>query len=86
MWRVTDDSLAIAFAMILLYGLSALSERISMAFVRMKGIEGLMYVPEENGGVKKHPCKDCYACQMCSDNRCALCRREVNCNKSQTEK
>ncbi|MGC9324132.1 MAG: hypothetical protein ACP5G0_05205 [Desulfomonilia bacterium] len=44
-----------------------------MAFERMVGIEGLVFVPEEHRGNKKHPCPDCYFCQMCSDNRCSLC-------------
>ncbi len=44
-----------------------------MAFIRMKGIEGLVYVPEDTGAAKKHPCADCYHCQWCSDNRCELC-------------
>ncbi|HOO39413.1 MAG TPA: hypothetical protein PLV78_13925 [Deltaproteobacteria bacterium] len=52
-----------------------------MAFVRMKGVKGLVYVPEENSGLKKHPCKDCYACQMCSDSRCMLCLKEEPCIK-----
>ena len=44
-----------------------------MAFIRIENIKGMVYVPEEDGGVKKHPCPDCYACQICSDARCELC-------------
>jgi hypothetical protein len=44
-----------------------------MAFERMKGVEGLVYVPEDDGRLKKQPCKDCYHCQWCSDTRCDLC-------------
>ncbi|MGC4122723.1 MAG: hypothetical protein QM765_50760 [Myxococcales bacterium] len=46
-----------------------------MAFKRMKGVVGLVYVPDEDGGEKKHPCADCYSCQWCSDERCRLCLR-----------
>ena len=44
-----------------------------MAFIRMKDVEGLVFVPEDTGAAKKHPCADCYHCQWCSDNRCTLC-------------
>jgi hypothetical protein len=50
-----------------------------MAFVEMPGFKGKVYVPEKKpGSAKKHPCKDCYACQMCSDDRCNLCLRQKN--------
>lgn len=52
-----------------------------MAFIRMKGVEGLVYVPEDDGSPKKHPCKDCYFCQWCSDNRCDLCLKSKTCKK-----
>jgi len=52
-----------------------------MAFVRMKGIAGLLYVPDENGGAKKHPCRDCFHCQWCSDNKCGLCLHGEACSK-----
>ncbi|HEY3448597.1 MAG TPA: hypothetical protein VGK67_19730 [Myxococcales bacterium] len=45
-----------------------------MAFKRMRGVEGLVYVPDE-GGAKKHPCRDCHFCQWCSDDRCGMCRK-----------
>ncbi|HQP32449.1 MAG TPA: hypothetical protein PLB81_14075 [Deltaproteobacteria bacterium] len=44
-----------------------------MPFIRIENIKGMVYVPEDTGGLKKHPCPDCYACQMCSDARCELC-------------
>jgi len=53
-----------------------------MAFVRMKGVEGLVYVPEDNGGSKKHPCNDCYYCQWCSENKCELCLKTKPCYKT----
>ncbi len=49
-----------------------------MPFVRLPGVEGKVYVPEaDSKGRKKHPCKDCHSCQMCSDDRCAVCRGQV---------
>ena len=27
----------------------------------------------KNGKEQKHPCKDCYSCQFCSDTRCRIC-------------
>lgn len=53
-----------------------------MAFVRMKGIEGLLYVPDDNDNKKKHPCEDCHCCQWCSDNRCSLCLGNTSCSKA----
>jgi hypothetical protein len=50
-----------------------------MAFKRMNGVEGLVYVPEDDGVLKKHPCVDCYSCQWCSDNRCDLCLKAKSC-------
>ncbi|MBN2297149.1 MAG: hypothetical protein JXM72_01070 [Deltaproteobacteria bacterium] len=44
-----------------------------MAFERMKGVKGLVYVPENTECKKKHPCEDCFSCRMCSDIRCELC-------------
>jgi hypothetical protein len=51
-----------------------------MAFVTIPGFKGKLYVPEETpGSLKKHPCKDCYACQICSDDRCNLCLIQKSC-------
>jgi hypothetical protein len=55
-----------------------------MAFIRMKGVEGLVYVPQDDGGLKKHPCEDCYFCQWCSDNRCDLCLKAKSCKNNVT--
>jgi hypothetical protein len=46
-----------------------------MPFIQLPGVTGKIYVPEEKpAGEKKHNCKDCHCCQMCSDERCNLCR------------
>jgi hypothetical protein len=46
-----------------------------MAWVNVPGLAGKVYVPEEAGQVqKKHPCKSCFACQWCDENRCQVCR------------
>jgi hypothetical protein len=48
-----------------------------MTFIKVPGLEGKVYVPETNLEIhKKHPCKDCFSCQMCTDNRCILCREQ----------
>ena len=50
-----------------------------MAWVKMKGVEGLVFQPESHGK-KKHNCPDCFECAWCSDARCKICL-----SKSQTE-
>jgi len=47
-----------------------------MPWQTIPGFRGKVYVPEimENG--KKHPCRDCFACQNCSEERCQVCRAE----------
>ena len=48
-----------------------------MAFIKLPGIEGWVFEPEETpGSRKKHDCPDCFYCQMCSDMRCRSCRKE----------
>jgi hypothetical protein len=48
-----------------------------MPFVKMPGVTGQVYVPEEiSGNRRKHPCPDCFACQQCSDDRCNVCRSQ----------
>ncbi|MEJ5360053.1 MAG: hypothetical protein WHT06_15445 [Desulfobacterales bacterium] len=47
-----------------------------MAFEKIPGIPGRCYRPE-GCGRRKHPCGDCFCCQFCRDERCALCRREA---------
>jgi len=44
-----------------------------VAFERIAGIPGKCYRPEGRGR-RKHPCRDCFSCQLCSQERCALCR------------
>lgn len=56
-----------------------------MAFIRIQGLKGLVYVPEGADGPKKHDCPDCYACQMCSDARCELCLKAKTCPRSRKE-
>jgi hypothetical protein len=52
-----------------------------MPFVRIEGEEGLFYVPEDDGLKKKHPCKDCFCCQWCDDERCAQCLKRKCCDR-----
>ncbi len=56
-----------------------------MPFVKMPGVTGKVYVPETiPGQPQKYPCPDCFACQQCSDDRCAVCRsQEFPCNHGQ---
>ncbi|MFA5291991.1 MAG: hypothetical protein WC496_03050 [Phycisphaerae bacterium] len=58
-----------------------------MAFIRIPGIPGKVYQPQ-GGGTKKHNCKDCFFCQMCSDERCLLClkRKSGKCRKKSKSK
>ena len=44
-----------------------------MPYKDIPGFKGKLYIPEESKNPKKHDCKDCYSCQMCSDTRCAIC-------------
>jgi len=45
-----------------------------MPFVKAKGIDGLVFIPDtENSTHKKHPCRDCSACRNCSDSACRIC-------------
>jgi len=45
-----------------------------MPFVCRPGLTGKIYMPEESPGlVKKHDCKNCFACQACGNDRCRLC-------------
>ena len=47
-----------------------------MPFVTIPGLKGKVYVPESDNTGKKHPCRDCFSCQHCSDDRCAVCRTQ----------
>ena len=48
-----------------------------MPFKEIPGLPGKVYIPEQNPDApKKHDCPDCFSCQMCSDSRCRVCRRQ----------
>ena len=47
-----------------------------MPWLTVPGLTGKVYVPEFMQEGKKHPCKDCFACQNCSEERCTICRGE----------
>lgn len=46
-----------------------------MPWQTVPGLTGKVYVPEFLQEGKKHPCKDCFACQNCSEERCRVCRK-----------
>jgi hypothetical protein len=57
-----------------------------MPFVEMPGVTGLVWQPEKQPSEeKKHPCADCFSCQWCDDERCALCLKRCG-GKSCAEK
>ncbi len=37
-------------------------------------VPGRVFVPILRGE-RKHPCRECFACQWCADPRCDACRR-----------
>ena len=45
-----------------------------MSFKKLPDNRGLIYVPEWPVCEKKHPCRDCFSCQWCSNERCRVCR------------
>ncbi len=46
-----------------------------MVWVNVPGLAGKVYVPEDASQVQqKHPCKACFSCQWCDENRCRVCR------------
>jgi hypothetical protein len=48
-----------------------------MPFVTIPGLQGKVYVPRKpDECVCKHPCKDCFSCQNCGDDRCRICRNQ----------
>ena len=47
-----------------------------MAWQTIPGVTGKVFVPDEGVKAKKHPCKDCFACQNCGQERCRVCRQE----------
>lgn len=44
-----------------------------MRFVRIKGVEGLVFEPDGAEAPRKHRCPDCHSCQWCGDDRCRTC-------------
>ena len=49
---------------------------LNMPFVNIKGFPGKVYVPEAPPEApKKHPCPDCFSCQVCGDDRCRTCQK-----------
>ena len=48
-----------------------------MPFIYRPGLNGKVYVPEQLPGQKKHNCKACFSCQVCSDDRCNLCLEQT---------
>ena len=52
-----------------------------MPFTAVRGLKGKVYVPAQpKEGIRKHPCKDCYSCQVCSDERCSVCLSQKSCH------
>lgn len=57
-----------------------------MPFITKEGIKGKIFVPDEKTIIKKHPCKDCFYCQFCSDEKCSLClKKKASDDKSKKE-
>jgi len=49
-----------------------------MPFEQRPGLPGKVYVPARDSKCgRKHPCRDCFACQNCSNERCGLCLRSA---------
>jgi hypothetical protein len=47
-----------------------------MPWIKMPGLDGRVYVPPEAVDAShKNDCPDCFHCQLCSADRCRLCRR-----------
>ncbi len=53
-----------------------------MAFITIPGFEGAVYKPDVTRDTeRKYNCNDCFACQMCSDERCDACINRNTCDK-----
>jgi hypothetical protein len=55
-----------------------------MTWVKIRGLDGLVWQPDpQPANERKHNCRDCFSCQMCSDTRCAQClnRKQGGCGK-----
>jgi hypothetical protein len=44
-----------------------------MAWQTVPGLAGKLYVPDPPAGGRKSRCPDCFACQRCGTDRCAVC-------------
>lgn len=54
-----------------------------MPWTRVRGIEGLVYMPARSGaGARKRKCPDCYSCQNCGRTRCDRCELRGRCRKA----
>ena len=50
----------------------------AMPFVSHPGLPGKVFVPVFNPErSRKHPCRDCFSCQLCGEDRCQVCRGEA---------
>ena len=50
----------------------------AMPFVSHPGLPGKVFVPIFNPEItRKHHCRDCFSCQLCGEDRCQVCRGEV---------
>lgn len=48
-----------------------------MAWINVPGLVGKVYVPGDAARIlTKHPCKACFSCQWCDENRCRVCRSD----------
>jgi hypothetical protein len=47
-----------------------------MQFKKLPDNRGMIYVPTGGGRKKKHPCPDCFSCQLCGSERCRACRKK----------
>jgi len=50
-----------------------------MPWQTVPGLAGKVYVPDISKKGKKYLCKDCFACQNCSQERCQVCREKKQC-------
>lgn len=51
----------------------------TMPFVSHPGLPGKVYAPVFNPEkLRKHPCRGCFSCQMCGEDRCQVCRGEAD--------
>jgi len=53
-----------------------------MAWIKVKGGPGVLYVPTQRASERKHNCPDCFYCQMCSELRCIECRKKPASSKA----